>query len=442
VILSLLAGVLWLRSLKADRPSKPETPGDRAWNAALAPYGSLGDRDPAALARIWILEGSLQIRVEARQHRPDLVTVLFPESPMLAGVTIQGAPESLPWVRPPEGGDSKFESTFRVAGPELVVSALLDAETRRLILSLSSQDVAISDGQVRAEMSAEQAPRLLPRLLDTAKRLSQPFDVMERLAENALKDPIAEVRLRNLVLLLRESAENDSKTVATLRAACADRNAKVRLRAAKEMGAEGYAVIAELTGSVQDEVSEEAVRLLGPNLPLPRLREILAQAVHHRHVRTARACLETLGLSGDAADVEALAKVMAVHEGELATAAARALGTIGSPAAEPSLILALQRQQEDLQVAAAEALGRLGSAAAVLPLQEAAGSTRRSALRKATREAVAAIQSRLLGATPGQLSLSGAGSGNLSLAQAEGGELSTAADAEGQLALSDGEEEV
>jgi len=437
IALALISGGALLLRSQAGRPGNPV---NQAWPNALAPYGSPVQGDSSALARISIQEGGLQIRVEARPSQTDLVTVLFPEPSVLTGLEIHRAPDNLPWTRQPEGGDSKFESAFLVLGPDRLANALFDAETRRLMLSLGSERLDISGGQMSAGMSVEQAPRLLPPLLDLAKRLARPLDVAERLADNALQDPIATVRLRNLVLLLRESPE-DPKTVATLRAACADRNARVRLRAAGEMGAEGYSVLAELTDSVQDEVSEEAVRLLGRNLPLPRLRETLAQAVHHRHVRTARACLEALSLSGDAADVEALTKVMAVHEGELATAAAQALGKIGNPGAEPSLILALQRKQEDLQVAAADALGRLGTAAAVLPLKEAAESFRHSALRKATRQAIAEIQSRLQGASPGQLSLAGADVGNLSFVPAEGGELSLAGDREGQLSLGGEEKE-
>src|SRR6185369_14306397 len=353
-------GALWLRS-QAGRPGNPV---NQAWINALAPYGSPVEGKFYDLARISTREGGLQIRVEAAQDGPDLVTVLFPG---LAGVEIQKVAEGLQWARQPEGGDANFESMFRVSGSDRLTSALLDAETRRLMMSLGSDRLEISNGQVRAEMTVEQAPRLLPPLLDLAKRLARPLDVEQRLAENALTDPIAALRLRNLVLLQRESPEAP-QTVATLRAACADRNARIRLRAARELGAEGYSVLAELTGSMQDEVSEEAVLLLGRNLPLPRLRETLAQALHHRHVRTARACLKAFSHSdgADAADIGMLANVMAVHEGELAVAAARALWALASPAAETALILALQREQEDLQVAAADALGRLGSAAAVL----------------------------------------------------------------------------
>jgi hypothetical protein len=350
--LALLGGGgFLLRSLARRRPGKPETPGAQAWTNALAPYGTPVEGDFSALARVRTLEGGFQVRVKTRQYEPDLVTVEFPEPLEIVGVEIRRRLFWLPEVREPKSGDSQFESMFHVAGPGRLVSSLLDAETRRLMSSLGSESkrLEISDGQLCAGMHAKQAPHLVPPLLEIAKRLARPLGVAERLAENVLNDPVSEVRLRNLVLLLRE-APRDPRTVAALRAACADRNTRIRLRAAGALGAEGHALLAELTESVEDEVSEEAVLLLGRNLTLQRTREILAQSIDHHHHRTARACLEPISLGGDAADVEVLVNAMAVQNGELAAAAAQALKTLGSPAAEPSLILALQRQQEDLQV--------------------------------------------------------------------------------------------
>jgi hypothetical protein len=87
-------------------------------------------------------------------------------------------------------------------------------------------------------------------------------------------------------------------------------------------------------------------------------------------------------------------------------------------------------------VAAATALGRLGSTAAVLPLKEAAERFPDDRdLGRATRQAIAEIQFRLQGASPGQLSLAGTEAGQLSLAPAEAGELSLAGTEAGQLSL-------
>ena len=77
----------------------------------------------------------------------------------------------------------------------------------------------------------------------------------------------------------------------------------------------------------------------------------------------------------------------------------------------------------------------------MLPLEEAAErSPRDHEIGRATRQAIADIQSRLPGASHGQLSLAATEVGRLSLAQAEAGELSLATDP-GQLSLPPGEPE-
>jgi hypothetical protein len=58
----------------------------------------------------------------------------------------------------------------------------------------------------------------------------------------------------------------------------------------------------------------------------------------------------------------------------------------------------------------------VGTAAAVMPLRGAAERVPDGTLRRAAREAVATIQSRLQGATPGQLSLSSSETGQVTLA--------------------------
>jgi HEAT repeat protein len=350
------------------------------------------------------------------------------------------------WIRPQsffqltreiEIGDESFDRTFFIEGALQRVLALLDGETRRLMLRLSIEGkVEIYLGELRAEMANEKVPSVLPLLLDIGQRFAQPMDVPRRLAENARQDPMARVRLQNLLLLIREYPEEPA-TAEALRTACSDPSPEVRLRAAKELGDGGRDVLLELAESLADDtVSAEAVSILGQELPFERARAILDRARSVRHVQTARACLEALGGSGAADAVGALAKVMEVEVGVLAAAAAEALGATGSPAAEPSLILALQRELADLRVAAASALGRVGSAAAVLPLKEAAErSWLDLELRRATQQAIAEIHSRLSGASPGQLSLAGAGAGQLSLAQDGTGQLSLATDPTGQLSF-------
>jgi hypothetical protein len=385
--------------------------------------------------------GAVTLRVADIQDRKReygiRVVVAFPGPPGFAGVRIRPEKYKPAGAREIEIGDERFDSTFFVEGPARLLTVLLDAETRRLLVDVSTEGrLLIIDDELRMETSDNCFANVLSVLLDLIRRFTEEVDIAERLAGNARQDPVAEVRLRNLLFLTREFP-GEPGTIETLRAACSDASPKVRLRAAMALGAEGRGVLAGLAESLEDDgCSAQAVAHLGRELPFERVRALLATALRKRRIQTARACLEALGRSGDAAAVDLLEKVLAIEKGELAVAAALALGTTGSPAAEPPLLLALQREKTDIRVAAASALGRAGSAAAVLPLKEAAESSGSHLdLFRATRQAIAEIQARLQGASPGQLSLAGAAAGQLSLAQTEAGQLSLATDPAGQLSL-------
>lgn len=392
--------------------------------------------------RLWLKARAepLGVRIEdsrRKDYRCEIV-IEFPRPPGFSGVRIRREESKPPGAHEIEIGDEPFDKAFYIVGPTRLLFALLDVETRHLLISVNAESrlMEIVNGELRAGTFDNWIADLLPLLLEIGRRFARPLDAAERLAENARRDPDVGVRLRNLLLLSREFP-GEPGTLETLRTACSDSSPQVRLRAAQELGAEGRGVLVELVESPEDDaLNAQAISILGRELPLERTRAILIHSLRRRRLQTARACLDALGSSGAAEDVETLAKVLAREKGELAAAAAMALGTIGSAAAEPPLVLALQRDQTDLLVAAANALARVGTAAAVLPLKEVADrSSHHPDLRKATRQAIAEIQSRLQGASPGQLSLAGAEAGQLSLAQAEAGQLSLATDPAGQLSL-------
>ena len=386
--------------------------------------------------------GPVTVTLEAAYGDETRVFIRGPVSPSLHAVSIRREPllRRAPEI---EIGDPSFDSTFFIEGPKRHVLALLDAEMRdRMIRANKESRLQISTGILLAELPDKMVLFLLSLLVDIGQRLAQPMDVLQRLTDNAHRDPEPGVRLQNLLLLARE-LPGEPWTVEALRTACSDPSPGIRLRAAQELGAEGRGVLLELAEGLEDDASSaQAVSLLGGELPGERTQSILFGALRKRSLQAARACLEALGKSGDAAAIDALAKVTTLEEGELASAAALALGATGNRAVEPPLIDALQREQADLRVAAASALGRIGSAAAVLPLQEAAERFWHDLeLRRTSRQAIAEIQSRLQGASPGQLSLEEAEAGQLSLAQSGAGQLSLAPDPAGHLSLSPGKPE-
>lgn len=362
------------------------------------------------------------------------VAIVIPGPPGFSEVSIRREYQA-PWkTHEIEIGSTSFDQTFYVEGPKRLVLALLDEEARRLLINANDvlttvgSRLEITGGELLAETVDRQLPFVLPLLLRAGERLAQPVDVEQRLAQNATRDPEAGVRLKNLLLLTREFP-GDEKTFEVLRTACSDRSPWVRLRAGRALGTEGRRVLLKLAESLEnDAVSAEAVSILDRELPpFESKRVVLLRALRSRSLQTVQACLDALARGGDASAIHLLAEVMEQQQGEVAVFAARALETTGGPAAEGPLIRALQSNQADLRVAAAKALGRVGSTAVVLPLKEAAKRFPRDPeLSQATRQAIAEIQSRLPGASPGQLSL----------AQAEAGQLSLATDPAGQLSIS------
>jgi HEAT repeat protein len=379
----------------------------------------------------------VKIGSSGEKKRPTRIVLEAPWPPGFHEVILRPEP-AFQRPREIEIGDAPFDREFLIQGPGLLVAALLDEEMRRRLSKANALcRLEIASGELRATLPTEQVTDVLRLLRDIGRRLSRPLDVPRRLAGNAREDSIPGVRLHNLLLLVRELPGEES-TAEALAAARSDPSLEVRLRVGKELGDEGGDILWALAKGLQDDaVGAQAVSALGRKLSFERARDLLERALRWRFLRTASACLDAIGRSGAKAAVEVLAERLEQESGELALAAARALGETASPAAEAPLLQALAREDAELQMAAAEALGRVGTAAAVLPLQETAEQSGGD-LRRAARRAIEQIQSRLQGASPGQLSLAGAEAGQLSLAQ-DGGELSLADDPAGRLSLEGGE---
>ena len=356
-----------------------------------------------------------------------------------------------------ELGDREFDQRAYIHGSPRVVHAVLDGKTRRLVGQLIDgriptretggtlkARVAVSDGALRAEIrerTFQPGGRLLPdalrTLLTAAHRLVLPDDLPARLAENVQADPLPQVRLSNLLTLTREYPGYEA-TKRALQSACKDTDDEVRLRAAMALGEEGHDVLRRIASSVDvaDGRSARAVSALAERLNPEEAEAILESALAAGRRATARAAVQALGRIGGAGVVGPLAAALEADDDDLVVAAAGALGATGDAAAEAPLIAALDRDGPAVWPAIAEALGRVGTAAAVAPLRTMAGRFPFDlGLRRASRQAIAEIQSRLTGATPGQLALADGDAGQLSLAE-EGleGRVSMAAEGEAEAA--------
>jgi hypothetical protein len=317
-----------------------------------------------------------------------------------------------------EVGDVTFDQRFLIDGPAALALAVLDAATRQQVWSaLGGRTVvrgsrgrqATLESQARLNgavltvdfadtitgSKAEQSlPGLLGTILDLADNLARPRDVPRQLADNALHDPLWAVRLANLRTLARE-CRTHPETARMLTAACADPSEEIRLTAALALGSEGTPTLEQIAfAQGPDEIAARAIAALGNRVPEDNARRALDEALVRGRIETACAFMEALSRQG-----------------------------VDVPATEPYLIRAVDHGHPRVRVAAAHALGRMGTVMAVMPLQQ--GATRFGGeLRAAARQAVAEIQARADGATPGQLSLAGGGEGRVSLADDAGGRVS------------------
>jgi HEAT repeat protein len=260
--------------------------------------------------------------------------------------------------------------------------------------------IAFEAGQLRADILERRAgaveallPGLLPAMLATARRVLLAEAVPERLADNALHDPVAAVRVHCLEALAGDYRDHPA-TPGVLRAAGADASVDVRLQAAAGLGEEGRAVLLDMAAheGLEESVRARAVGALDRHAPPDRVQAILAEARRSDQNTLACACIA-------------------------------ALGRLGGPAAQPLLLDLLRQDVPRLHAAAATALGSVGTADAVLPLKKFAEITWLGA-RSAALRAVDDIRARLTVASPGQLSLSAGDGGQVSLADPEAGRLS------------------
>ena len=315
-----------------------------------------------------------------------------------------------------EIGDDEFDRALFVQGEATAVRALLGVHLRRRILRAfggrlrddsrwapappAVDTLRITDGTLVAllhdtsSLSSDPLEVSLAGLLDIARSLQGSEATLAALARNAASDPQAGVRLQNLRVLVREY-RTEPATAAVLAAAEGDESQDVRLEAAIARGPEGRPALLALAaeGWTDDAIAARALEALGPHVPPDRARSVLEHALGADKHATAAACLRALG-----------------HGGRDAT---------------PLLWRNVAHARPEIAQAAVEALASAGTVDDVPRLRELEESGPR-ALATAARQAVASIQGRLAGASPGQLALTdGAGEGRVSLAD----------DASGRVAL-------
>jgi HEAT repeat protein len=341
-----------------------------------------------------------------------------------------------------EIGDEHFDAAAYLQGAPTLIRAIFDAETRRATAAFlggrvrvgtpgaGEQTLAVrtslSDSELRVEirerlfMSLRSVlPAVVREAVGLGQRLARPDDLAGRLADNTRREPVAAVRLANVQVLAREFATHP-RTRETLLAALQDDSQAVRLEAAIALGPDGREALAGLAirDETPDRIASRAILALGADFPPAQALARLQHALQADRPAVARACIGIIGPIGSPEGTGALAGVLAGANAELAVAAAQALGagTGADAAAERALVEALGHESSAVRVAAADALGRIGTPLAVVPLRNCGGGRIfEGDVGRAARQAIAAIQARVTGASPGQLSLAAGEAGQISL---------------------------
>jgi len=423
--------------------------GAREWRSALRRVGLEPEPTSTEYSDLTATSADFSVAIQLRSgYRPravdtERVTVRFLGSKAhrfeIASVEFG---ESLRGRADVEIGHDDFDFTFLVGGAVNRLLASLDSTTRFEMVTISKLGTFRFDSEVMQVEAPEPAlalhgrSRLLNGMLLTGSRLRSDLDIAAALRSNAREDPIHRVRLVNLQALLRMQPREES-TGDLLRLACADRSVEVRLCAAEALGGEGVATLRGLAAdwNQPDPYVARAIASLGSNLGFEEIEAFLRQAIRTRRLETGAACIQLLASAKDEGAAPLLSKVVLLESGPLAVAAANALGNFPGAIAESALRDSLADDALDLLAAASEALGRIGTIESVAALRALGERRADRELRRKVRQAIAAIQARVPGAAPGQLSLSAAEGGQLSLAEAQRGQLSLPAAASGSLTL-------
>jgi hypothetical protein len=350
-------------------------------------------------------------------------------------------------------GDADFDRAAYVQGGPSMVRAVLGADARRALGPLFSGHLAegpgvkartvrtmLTDSRLRVEIREHafdeldaRMPAIVRELVAVGRLLVRPDDVAVRLAQHARDERLASARLVNLDTLVTEYPQH-AVTRPALAAALDDPSPEVQLRAAIALGVGGHDALLRLgrRDDVEEAVVIRAIAALDARYPEDVAVERLHRACESGRFRVARACIDRLAASGSARHVQDLAPLLSSTSHDLAAAAANALGSVADDTAEHALAGALGSPAGEVRLAAVASLGRIGSALAVAPLHACGADHRFDVpLHSAIRQAVATIQSRIAGASPGQLSLAADEVGQVSLADTEAsGQLSLVSRAE------------
>jgi hypothetical protein len=157
-------------------------------------------------------------------------------------------------------GDPDFDTKMTLVGDELELLSRLDAHTRKGLLEAVDGGTAVTKGTIQwvhGQLITDTAvlEAGIDKMVAIGALLTTDVPLLERLAHNAVSDPLPGVRTRNLRLWIDKGGDD----VEFLRARLEDDSSRVRLVAAEAMGEDGLATLCDL---VEDDDGLVAVRAL------------------------------------------------------------------------------------------------------------------------------------------------------------------------------------
>jgi hypothetical protein len=317
-------------------------------------------------------------------------------------------------------GDAGFDGFVELAQLDEYVCAALSQHARELLVELLRGGGELRDGVLTLEEEAgmEHGGAWLEQQIELFAQLGAELSVLpstlhRRLAQNAVADPSAGVRLANLRYLAQPGLGSPLSLLEdTARALLTEPDVALRSLAARQLGAEGYPVLSTLAADRAQGTAlrVEALEALGqadaPGLE-PLLGELLSRPEEPELLIAVLTGVGTLSLTSLRGAVLRCTDI--AHEGVRAAATRALARLVDSPAVQASteqrLLQLLADTSDDVQRASAEALAAVGSVRAVEPLLGLTRGLGRSALRQSARAAITQIQTRLGDVEAGRLSL-------------------------------------
>lgn len=318
--------------------------------------------------------------------------------------------------------DHEFDSRVFIGGDPQVVAGLMSQQVRAVTRANAARSATIVNGRLKVRLPAEvDIVSSIEALVTWTDQLStNGRDLGEDMVENALNDPIPNVRQRNLQLLSPWVDANPDMSV-RLAPCLEDPSEGVRTAAGATLR-HGPTLLAIAENSkCRLETRIQAVR------GLSRVSYEVSVAALTRLVTTSQSAklvgesLEVLARHGALPAVDVLENLVEKHPRQVSWQIARLLENVSGPQVEGLLCELLQNDWLETRIRAAESLGSVGTYSAVVPLRALTSFGNAPAAKLVAEAAIERIQERLGPVDAGRLSMvDGHAGGELSVALGEG----------------------